>query len=272
MARVLFGSILVPDNADREYLAGLGLSDKDIEDALASSTVCGLNYKINDPLSKEAMPQKKAESPENSTNVLVPSASDTSSDMADETCKKQDQKVSVSRHATARKEPSIFKKKKKEEAKGPDIPLKQEADISEWIKFSLTPHTEDEIREKILTDFDNVCFTYICGEQVLSEDFILELAALSTGLLDKENYVKYIDYMKKAVMITNGMEKGTYNLRKLPKNKNITAKNVGYLTADRLDWKAIAARQNLSPEFRKKYHKLMYPGPLSYASAMRNAL
>ena len=107
---------------------------------------------------------------------------------------------------------------------------------------------------------------------MLSEDFILELAALSTGLLDKENYAKYIDYMKKAVMITNGMEKGTYNLRKLPKNKNITAKNVGYLTADRLDWKAIAARQNLSPEFREKYHKLMYPGPLSYASAMRNAL
>lgn len=272
MARVLFGSILVPDHADREYLAGLGLSDKDIEDALASSTVCGVDHQISDPLSNVSMPQKEAENSENSTNVLVPSAADTSSDMGNESYKKQDQKASASRHTSARKEPSIFKKKKGKEVQEPDIPLKQEADISEWIKFSLTPHTEDEIREKILTDFNNVCFTYICGEQVLSEDFILELAALSTGLLDKENYAKYIDYMKKAVMITNGVEKGTYNLRKLPKNKNITAKNVGSLTADRLDWKAIAARQNLSPEFRKKYHKLMYPGSLSYTSAMRHAL
>lgn len=256
MARVLFGSILVPDHADREYLAGLGLSDKDIEDALASSTVCGVDHQISDPLSNVPMPQKETKNPENSVNVLVPSTPDAFSDMGDETYKKQGQKTSVSHHTIARTESSIFKKKKKKEAKEPDIPLKQKADISEWINFSLTPHTEDKIREKILTDFNNVCFTYICGEQVLSEDFILELAALSTGLLDKENYARYIDYMKKAVMITNGMEKGTYNLRKLPKNKNITAKNVRYL----------------SPEFRKKYHKLMYPGPLSYATAMRNAL
>ena len=60
--------------------------------------------------------------------------------------------------------------------------------IEEWKNWSLTPHTPDEIREKILTDFENVCFSFVCATSKIPEEFMPEFMALSTGYIKKENY------------------------------------------------------------------------------------
>ena len=126
-----------------------------------------------------------------------------------------------------------------------------------WAEWSLAPHTEDEIREKILTDFDGVCFTYLCGSQVLSEDFIVELMALSTGLLNKENYSQYINELKQAVLIAEGIKIGEIDYHKLPKISAPGGQDKRrQALIDRLDWVALFEKQTLSPEFRAKFKPL----------------
>ena len=126
-----------------------------------------------------------------------------------------------------------------------------------WAEWSLAPHTEDEIREKILTDFDGVCFTYLCGSQVLSEDFIVELMALSTGLLNKENYSQYINELKQAVLIAEGIKIGEIDYHKLPRISSPGSQDKRrQALIDRLDWVALFEKQTLSPEFRAKFKPL----------------
>lgn len=60
--------------------------------------------------------------------------------------------------------------------------------VEDWLNFSMTNHSEDEIRSRILNNIDSVCFTYICRYSRLSEKFIYELIGLSTGLFDWSNY------------------------------------------------------------------------------------
>ena len=126
-----------------------------------------------------------------------------------------------------------------------------------WAEWSLAPHTEDEIREKILTDFDGVCFTYLCGSQVLSEDFIVELMALSTGLLNKENYSQYINELKQAVLIAEGIKIGEIDYHKLPRISSPGSQDKRrQALIDRLDWVALFEKQTLSSEFRAKFKPL----------------
>lgn len=60
--------------------------------------------------------------------------------------------------------------------------------VEDWLKFSMTNRSENEIRARILTDIDSICFTYVCRYSRLSEKFIYELIGLSTGLFDWSNY------------------------------------------------------------------------------------
>jgi hypothetical protein len=62
------------------------------------------------------------------------------------------------------------------------------SNVKEWSTWSLQPHSQNEIREKILTDYQNVCFTYLCDTQEFTESFLEEVMVLSTGWFDKGNY------------------------------------------------------------------------------------
>lgn len=264
MSRVLFGSILIPDDADAEYLASIGLSEDDIKEAMADSPHYDANYKIIDPL--QGTPVSQVEENQPVPSIAVENSKSGTSHakvLSHSKAGTFELNDNVDGHTRAWK--SIFKPKSRKAAYDEDILLKQEADITEWRTFSLAPHTEDEIREKVLTDYNNVCFSYLCSHQELSEDFIIELAALSTGLLNKDNYSKYIDYLKKAVMISAGIEKGTYDFDMLPAHCGLDPKNVTYRTTDHLDWKAIAKYQILSQAFIDKYYSLLYPGVKSFA-------
>lgn len=70
----------------------------------------------------------------------------------------------------------------------------------DWAEWSLTPHTESEIREKVLTDYSNVCFAYVCEKSPMTKRFAEELAVLSAARnedetakpwLNKNNVKKY---------------------------------------------------------------------------------
>jgi hypothetical protein len=135
------------------------------------------------------------------------------------------------------------------------------SDVTDWAKWSLTPHTEEEIREKVLTDYDNVCFTYVCGTSLMSAEFLEELMALSTGLLDKSNYDEYYEDVLKGVHINMGVEVGELDKLSLPKIyvKNKTCQlsskpGLDYLYS-KLDWWAISQRKDLPIWFRLKYAK-----------------
>lgn len=260
MARVLFGSILIPDDADEAYLASLGLSEKDIKEALQDSPYYDTGYKIHDPIMAiyKASQRANAEVPVTDQETDTPAKeNENSTDISEVQYAADDVVYGYGGHIKTWK--SVFKPAAKRRICN-TIPLKQESDVTEWITFSLTPHTEDEIREKILTDYHNVCFSYICAHQKLSEDFIIELAALSTGLLHKFNYSENIDYLKHAVMISAGIEEGPYDFGMLPEGIKFTLANVETLTTDRLDWKAIGTNQSLSQEFKDKYRSLLYLG------------
>lgn len=141
--------------------------------------------------------------------------------------------------------------------------------INEWLKWAATPHTEEEIREKCLTDFHNVCFSFLCEHSQLSCDFIEELMLLSTGILTKENYFVMHDLVRDTVLSHNGVEgvsaeewvieesathiKATEMSNKSGGTRYIRSKNVN----DRLDWFALCKYQKLTEEFMRKYNKCL---------------
>lgn len=131
--------------------------------------------------------------------------------------------------------------------------------LDEWRDWNTTPRTEDEIREMCLTNFDFVCFTYICGYSQLSADFIEELMVLSTGLLTKDNYDEYYETVKDALMIQMGIEEGEIDFSKLPikyNSDNRKKSDTCLLLSERLDWGYIKSIQKDLPTwFRLKYHK-----------------
>lgn len=280
MSRVLFGSILIPDNADEAYLASLGLSEKDIKEAMQDSPHYDAGYKILDPLkaiceAKKAVETDTSNAAESTVKDNCKNASEENENTSEDAETSDD--ISEIQYASddviydyggrIKTWKSVFKPPIRQES-AQVLPIKQESDVTEWITFSLTPHTEDEIREKVLTDYHNVCFAYICAHQKLSEEFIIELAALSTGLLHKFNYSENIDYLKYAVMISAGIEEGPYDFGMLPEDQKFTLANVKERTTDRLDWRAIATNQTLSKPFIDKYHSLLFSSAYDVARYM----
>lgn len=129
--------------------------------------------------------------------------------------------------------------------------------LDSWRDWNTTPRTEDEIREMCLTNFNFVCFTYICGYSQMSADFIEELMVLSTGLLNKDNYDEYYEPVKEALLIQMGIEEGEVDLSKLPiKCINGRKYEPSVILSERLDWGYIKSIQKDLPTwFKLKYHK-----------------
>ena len=110
-------------------------------------------------------------------------------------------------------------------------PISGEYPTKEWIEWSLKPHSEEEIRERVLNDRESVCYSYICSSSRLSEKFIIELAIISLDETITED--NYDEKMKELVPLFN---------------KNYD---------NRLDWLNISTFQKLSLEFIEKYKELL---------------
>ena len=89
--------------------------------------------------------------------------------------------------------------------------------------WCLYPHTEEEIRERVLDDYTNICFSYLAAYSPMSEEFIHELKVLSLvrntrtlgdvtqmfPVIDRDNYDKaLIPVMKTYDWVHSGF-KGT---------------------------------------------------------------
>ena len=62
---------------------------------------------------------------------------------------------------------------------------------STW-KWCLAPHQEDEIRERVLTDYKDICFNYLCSYSKMTDEFKIELAVLSLGKTGNSDIKPYI--------------------------------------------------------------------------------
>ena len=85
--------------------------------------------------------------------------------------------------------------------------------IDEWGDWSLKRHSEDEIRDKVLSDYNNICFSYVCEKSPMTKQFAEEFAVLSTGkqvgeniipYLKKSNYDKYFPVLLNLYRMVNG--------------------------------------------------------------------
>lgn len=156
---------------------------------------------------------------------------------------------------------TIFNKKTESKPIDYTIKLKKESDTTEWANWSTTIHTEDEIREKCLTDYNNVCFTYVCNKSPISEDFILEFAVLSMGILNKDNYKENIKKLKKMMGKHLGLEeyKGIRSKCTLIPAKFYSGYNGKEITLsvddlfDKLDWVGLSQNSRFSEEFLYKF-------------------
>lgn len=158
----------------------------------------------------------------------------------------------------SKKEDSIFRGRTKvEKDEGDYRPAKIISNVEEWSTWCDTPRTEAEIREKCLTDYTNVCFTYLCEKQTIREGFIPELMALSTGLLTKTTYEKYWRPIAKASMILAGVEEGEIDFASLPGGDSFRSKSGLCLLVDRLNWEELKRNCNFSPAFQKKFAPML---------------
>lgn len=69
---------------------------------------------------------------------------------------------------------------------------KEKEMISETWEWCLTPHKEDEIRERVLTDYKDICFDYLCSYSKMTDEFKIELAVLSLGKTGNSDVKPYI--------------------------------------------------------------------------------
>lgn len=156
---------------------------------------------------------------------------------------------------------TIFKEKAENKLINYTVELKKESDTTEWANWSTAIHTEEEIREKCLTDYNNVCFTYLCNKSPVSEDFILEFAVLSMGILDKDNYKANIKKLKRMMGKHLGLEeyKGVRSKCTLIPAEFYNGYTGEEITLsvdnmfDKLDWVGLSQNSKFSEEFLYKF-------------------
>jgi hypothetical protein len=135
----------------------------------------------------------------------------------------------------------------------------------EWVTWSMTPHSEDEIRKAVFKTPKLICWTYICRFSVLSEQFIEEALVLSTGVFDGVDEELYTEENKKLVRDILYMEP-TVARKELQKDyikriwdiledHKIAIKILGMSSSvrSRVDWFQIAGFQDITPDFKKKF-------------------
>lgn len=138
----------------------------------------------------------------------------------------------------------------------------------DWVTWSMTPHSEDEIREAVFKTPKLICWTYVCRFSVLSEQFIEEALVLSTGVFDGVSEELYTEKNKKLVRDIlfieptisrkekqKAMAKEVFdNLEELEDATiAIRIASMANPVRARIDWYQIAGFQDISPEFKKKF-------------------
>lgn len=151
--------------------------------------------------------------------------------------------------------------------------------VEEWMTWSMTPHTEEEIEERLRRAPDSCCVSYICRYSNLSEPFIERMMALTTGLIDEntsEEEIKRIQEIVMEKLSTPAKElkhrTPKYYIFKIGGNE--VAKTDIDIN-DRLDWFYISKFQILSPNFIMKYIDLIKIEQLHferYSKQFRNML
>lgn len=124
--------------------------------------------------------------------------------------------------------------------KAEKLRLQEEANkkVKDWAEFSLTPQTEENIRERILSDIETgentYCMSYILTVSNLSEDFIEELILLTRPKNSKNLYKNKIDWN----IVSSKQKLSEEFIERHEKEVN---------------WDLIYYFQDLSDEFKKKY-------------------
>lgn len=137
--------------------------------------------------------------------------------------------------------------------------------VKRWADWSMTNHTTEEIKQQILTNPNDVCFTFLCRYSRIPEDFFDEFMVLSSGLLNpkspKEDYDKIKKVLFSKLGVTDENLEHPYITIQVPYDKtkkienwdmvpeNIDIKRVN----EKIDWFYITAYQSLTKDFVLKY-------------------
>lgn len=157
---------------------------------------------------------------------------------------------------------------------------KVQSRVDEWAEFSMSPQTEETLKEHYLNESlrYKICTTYILKVSTLSSKFIEELIALSTFVFNSEE--DYTEEHKKIVlelaMMTEEKEGKDIQLQKLLELKheyphdtfiqNLILKSVSYdykgpklinPIRSQIDWYNVKKFQNLEPWFADKYSEYL---------------
>lgn len=147
------------------------------------------------------------------------------------------------------------------------------SNVGEWNTWAFRDDlTEDDVREKCLTDYKHVCFAYLTETHHFREEFYDELMVLSTGLLNKKTYPIYFDALLNAIKIHNGMIKGEINTALLPMVRKTSKADPLTCLNDRLDWNKILSDKRFSPAFRRAHAMLTTKKNMSADEEIKNAL
>ena len=138
-------------------------------------------------------------------------------------------------------------------------------DEPNWVTWSTSKHTEDEIRTAYLLTPELICTTYLCRYCTMSEDFIEELIVLSTGIFAHKPmlYTEANRNLVKEIMFVEPTSKRNDAIMQYekPEESDVSDEFVYYLKASfehtnirsKVDWWQIANYQNLSKEFKDKF-------------------
>ena len=116
-------------------------------------------------------------------------------------------------------------------------------DISDWYDWSSSPHTTEEIRERLITKpITDTCISYLCRHSQIEPDFFDEFRILTSGKFHKEGVqacwcaTQPLVYSKASIDY----------YKKHPEEIN-----------DRIDWVHICTFQKHAKEYMVKYADLL---------------
>ena len=132
-----------------------------------------------------------------------------------------------------------------------------------WATWSMKEHSEDELRNAILYNPEDVCISYICRYSTLSEEFIEELICLSTGVFGHRPDLytaKNRETLKQIMFIEPTIARTAYvndiDLKNVEPEDKAFIKHLKSLSGNirsKIDWWQIANYQKLSDDFKKRF-------------------
>ena len=143
----------------------------------------------------------------------------------------------------------------------PTVHSHSKVSVKEWSEWSMQPHTEEEIEERIRrVGTDGVCTSFICRYSQMSCSFIERMLALTTGVIGVGTTEQSVQDLT-AFMISKLIEPPHPNTEiKLTRYKDgvelVESFKIEDL-CDRLDWVYISRFQPLTEDFMLKYAKYL---------------